>query len=104
MWLGSGVGGVGPGRRYLERDKFKWHAKHLRGFFGEHLCLFVERIALAAQSPADHLLAEQLRTEWPQPHDMGDGIGVPALGQHGDRHHPIIVQAWLTLPSCLASS
>ena len=42
------------------------------------------RVADAAQAAADDLLAEQLGAEGADAEDVGDGVGVPALGQHRD--------------------
>ena len=35
--------------------------------------------------PSHHLLAEELAGEGPQAHDVGHGLGVPALGEHSHR-------------------
>ena len=45
----------------------------------------VEIAGLAAEGASDHLLAQQLGTEGPHPENMGHGVGVPALAQHGHR-------------------
>jgi hypothetical protein len=42
-------------------------------------------VAHAAQPAADDLLAEQLRAERADAEDVRDGVGVPPLGEHGDR-------------------
>ncbi len=42
-------------------------------------------VAHAAQPAPDHLLAQQLRAEGAHAQDVGDGAGVPAFGEHGDR-------------------
>ena len=44
----------------------------------------VELVRLAAQRAADDLLAEELSAEGADAQDMGDGVRVPALGEHGD--------------------
>ena len=46
--------------------------------------VFVEVVGLAAQRPADDLFAEQLCAEGANSEYMGDGVGIPALRQHGD--------------------
>ena len=46
--------------------------------------LGIGRVVHAAQAAAHHLLAQQLAAEGAQPQDVGDVVGVPALGQHGD--------------------
>ena len=43
-------------------------------------------VADAAQAAADDLLAEELGAEGADAEDVGDGVGVPALGEHRDRH------------------
>ena len=45
----------------------------------------VQVVGLPAQRAADDLLAQQLGAEGAHAEDVGDGVGVPALGQHGDR-------------------
>ena len=47
--------------------------------------VFVQVVGLAAQRAADDLLAEQLGAEGAHAQDVGDGVGVPAFGEHGDR-------------------
>ena len=42
-------------------------------------------VADAAERPTDDLLAQELRPEGADAEDVGDGVGVPALGQHRDR-------------------
>ena len=44
-----------------------------------------EAEARAAQAAADHLLAQQLSAKGAHTQHMGDGIGVPAFGEHGHR-------------------
>ena len=46
---------------------------------------FVQVVGLAAQRAADDLLAQKLGAEGADAEDVGDGVGVPALGEHGDR-------------------
>ncbi len=45
----------------------------------------VQVVGLAAQRATDDLLAEELRAEGADAEDVGDGVGVPAFGQHRDR-------------------
>ena len=40
---------------------------------------------MPAQAAADDLFAEQLGAEGAHAQDVGDGVGVPSLGEHGDR-------------------
>ena len=44
----------------------------------------VDRVAHPPQAAADDLLAEELGAEGAHAEDVGDGVGVPALGQHRD--------------------
>ena len=43
----------------------------------------------------DHLLAQELRAEGAHAEDVGDGVGVPAFGQHRDADHALDVLAEL---------
>ena len=47
----------------------------------------VQVVGLAAQGAADDLLAQKLRAEGADAEDVGDGVGVPALGEHRNRDH-----------------
>ena len=60
----------------VERDA------HDVGVLDVEQAILVELIRLAAQAAADDLLAQQLRAECADAEDVGDGVGVPALGQH----------------------
>ena len=42
---------------------------------------------MAAQAAPDHLLAQKLGAERADAQNVGDGVGVPSLGQHGHGHH-----------------
>ena len=46
--------------------------------------LLVQVVGLAAQRAADDLLAQQLSAEGADAEDMGDGVRVPAFGEHRD--------------------
>ena len=59
------------------------------------MALVVGGVAHAAQGAADDLLAEQLRAEGPHAEDVGDGVGVPALGEHRDADDALDVLAEL---------
>ena len=63
----------------IERD-----AEHV-GVFDVEQPFLVQVVELAAQAATDHLLAQKLGPEGANAKDVGDGAGVPALGQHGDR-------------------
>ena len=62
----------------VERD-----AEHV-GVFDVEQALLVEIVGLAAQRAADDLLAQKLGAEGADAEDVGDGVGVPAFGQHRD--------------------
>ena len=60
----------------------------------EHICILhikqpilVEVVRLAAQRTAYYLFAEQLRSEGAHAHHMADGVGIPSLGEHRNRHN-----------------
>ena len=55
------------------------------GVFDVEQALFVQVVGLAAQRAADHLLAQKLGAEGADAEHVGDGVGVPALGEHRDR-------------------
>ena len=56
------------------------------GIFGVEEILLVEVVGLAPQSAANDLLAEKLGAEGADTQDVGDVVGVPPLGEHGNRH------------------
>ena len=45
---------------------------------------FVQVVGLAAQRAPDDLLAQKLRAEGANAENMGDGVGIPAFGEHRD--------------------
>ena len=61
-------------------------AQHVRVLHAEQ-ALVVQLVGLAAQGAAHHLLAQELGAEGAHAQNVGDGVGVPALGEHGDRDH-----------------
>ena len=69
---------LADGRHELERD-----AVHV-GVLGGEEAVLVGLVGAAAQAAADDLLAQQLGAERADAEDVGDGVGVPALGEHGD--------------------
>src|SRR6218665_1541343 len=62
------------------------NAEHV-GVFDVEALFCVELVGLAAQCAANHLLAKQLGAKGAHAENMGHGVGVPALGQHGDGDH-----------------
>ena len=71
---------LADGRHEGERD-----AVDIGVLRGEEAVL-VGFVGAAAQAAADDLLAQELGAERADAEDVGDGVGVPALGEHGDRH------------------
>ena len=86
--LWQGVDGAGrldrpvpvlaDGGHELERD-----AVHV-GVLGGEEAVLVGLVGAAAQAAADDLLAQELGAERADAEDVGDGVGVPALGEHRD--------------------
>ncbi len=56
-------------------------------------------VGAAPQAAAHHLLAEKLGAERPHAEDVGDGVGVPALREHGDADHAPDALAEPVLPA-----
>ena len=61
-------------------------AEHV-GVFDVEQPFLVEFVGLAAQRPADDLLAQELRAEGADAEHVGDSVGIPAFGEHGYRYH-----------------
>ena len=55
------------------------------GIFHIEKPFFVQIVGLATQRAANDLLAQELRAEGANAENMGDGVGIPALGEHRDR-------------------
>ena len=55
------------------------------GVFDVEQAFLVQVVGLPAQGAADDLLAQELGAEGADAEDVGDGVGVPALGEHRDR-------------------
>jgi len=49
--------------------------------------LLIQLVRLATQGAANNLLAEELRAKGANAEHVGDGVGIPPFGQHGDRDH-----------------
>ena len=86
--------GLGVRDRAGAGDERERHAVDL-GVFGLETPVGVGGVAHAAQGAADDLLAEKLRAEGADAEDMGDGVGVPALGEHRDADDALDVFAEL---------
>jgi hypothetical protein len=66
-------------------DEGEWHAVDLGVLGGEAAGVGVDGVTTSAQPAPDYLLAQQLAAERADPEDVGDGVCIPALGEHGDR-------------------
>ncbi len=72
--------GLPARRQEAERD-----AVDLR-VLGREVAVRSGLVAHPPQAAPDDLLAQELGAEGADAEDVGDGVRVPALGQHGDRH------------------
>ena len=61
-------------------------AQHV-GVFDAEQAVLVQLVGLAAQGAAHHLFAQELGAEGAHAQNVGDGVGVPAFGEHGNGHH-----------------
>ncbi len=59
-------------------------AENVGVFRGEE-AVAIKVVGLAAEGAADDLFAEKLSAEGAHAEDVGDGVGVPAFGEHRDR-------------------
>src|SRR5439155_22505432 len=57
--------------------------------------VLIDGVAAATQAPADDLLAQELAAERADAEDVGNGVGIPALGEHGHRYDAADVLAEL---------
>ena len=64
--------------------KVEGNAEHV-GIFDVEESFLIQVVRLAAQSASDDLFAEQLRSKGAHAEHMGDGVGVPPFGEHGNR-------------------
>jgi len=72
----------GPRRTPFMGKKGEGHTEDVHIFRLEKPGFRIYLVGSALQSSPYHLLAQQLGGECPQPHDVGDGLGIPALGKH----------------------
>ena len=86
--------GLGVCRRARAGDERERHAVDL-GVFGLEMPVVVGGVAHPPQGAADDLLAEELRAEGADAEDVGDGVGVPAFGEHRDADDALDVLAEL---------
>ena len=77
-WLRRGDHGLG--------GEIKRNAQHV-GIFDVEAVFLIQIVGQAAQGTANHLLAQQLRTEGADTEDMGHIRAIPTFGEHGHRHH-----------------
>ena len=92
---GAGVAWLGD--LPVAGDERERHAVHLGVLGLEPASVWVDGVVAPPQAAADDLLAQQLAAERADTEDVGDGVGVPALGEHGDRDHAADVLAELAL-------
>ena len=90
-------GVCGLGDLPVAGDERERHAVDLGVLGLEPAGVGVDGVVAPPQAAADDLLAEQLAAERADAEDVGDGVGVPALGEHGDRDHAADVLAELAL-------
>src|SRR5690606_5243644 len=76
----------------LERNHLEGHTKDLGDFLG-HQSVRTDFVRAPAQSSSDHLFTEELRHERPEPHDVRDGVAIPAFREHSDTHDATDVAA-----------
>ena len=65
------------------RRKVEGDAENV-GILHVEAAVVVQVIGLPAQGAANHLLAQQLGAEGANAENVRDGVGIPALGQHGN--------------------
>ena len=78
-----------PGRLRWRDDRLSREVERNTQYicvFHVEQALLVEIVRLAAQRAAYDLLAKKLCAEGSHAEDMCDGLGIPAFGQHGNRH------------------
>ena len=93
----DGLAGRLWGRHHWFGREVERHPQDV-GVFDVEQALLIEVVGLAAQGAANHLLAQQLGAEGAHAQHMGDGAGVPAFGEHGDRDdaaNGVAQPAWL---------
>ena len=61
------------------------HAQHIGILHVEQTSRLIQVVGLPAERATDHLLAQQLCAERADPKHVGNGVGVPAFGEHGHR-------------------
>jgi hypothetical protein len=87
---GLGIGGGSGGRDEREGDAVDFgvlDGERLEGgggSVGQRERAGLGMVAHAAQATSDDLFAQQLGAEGPHAQDVGDGVGVPAFGEHRD--------------------
>ena len=62
---------------------------------GHRVGLFFRVVGGAPQAAPNHLFTQQLAGKGAQTHDVGDGLGVPALREHPDGNHVLDALAGL---------
>src|ERR1017187_8988472 len=88
LWQGMNVKPFDRWRRLsagvcLEGHDLERHSKYF-GYFLRHQTVWAWFVTGPAKTPADHLLARELRHERTQPDDVRYRAAIPALGKHSD--------------------
>ena len=65
------------------------YAEYIDIFGLEPAGLGFDLVGRTAQATPNHLLAEKLAGEGAQAHDVGDGFGIPTLGEHPNGNHAL---------------
>ncbi len=81
----------------LERNQAERHAVYVDVLLGQHPGLWIGGVVDAAQAATHHLLTQQLASERAYAQDVSHVVGIPALVEHGDRHHAAHLFSRLTL-------
>src|SRR5229473_1956683 len=55
------------------------------GIFHIEKLIFVQIVRLTTKRASNDLLAQELGTERTNAENVSDGVGIPSLGEHGDR-------------------
>ena len=66
------------------RHECEGYAENVDVFSAEEAGSFIDVIVGAAEATAYDLLAEKLRGEGAQAHDVSNGLGIPAFRKHTD--------------------
>src|SRR5438309_7517517 len=91
----DGVGAIGLLRPALERDEREGDTVDVDVLRRQQPGLRVWRVAHPPETTADHLLAQELALERPDPEDVRHVGRVPAFSEHRDGDHTTDVLTWI---------